>query len=274
VSVTIVRHAAAMRHIALAVSALLTLPSPAHAWGKTGHRVVGAIAEPLLTPAARTAVRRILGVETMAEASNWPDFMRADPAPYWQRQSTPWHYVTVPAGKSYAQVTPPPEGDAVTALRRFSATVQDTSAPLAERQAALRFIIHIVGDLHQPLHAGNGNDKGGNEMQVTFFGRPTNLHSVWDSGLIDDEQLSYSELATWLAARITPTDRRAWASTDPVAWITESAALRDQIYPTDPALSYGYVYQNKARVEQRLEMGGVRLADYLNALFQPSRKRR
>jgi hypothetical protein len=254
--------------------AVLALPSPAFAWGKTGHRVVGAIADPLLTPTARTAVRRILGVETMAEASNWPDFMRADSAPYWQRESTPWHYVTVPHGQNYAQVTPPAEGDAVTALRRFSATVQDSAAPISERQAALRFIIHIVGDLHQPLHTGNGTDKGGNEVQVTFFGRPTNLHSVWDSGLIDDEQLSYSELAAWLSARITPADRRAWTSIDPTVWITESAALRDQIYPADPALSFGYVYQNKARVEQRLEMGGVRLANYLNALFAAPRKRR
>jgi hypothetical protein len=263
-----------MRLLAFAVTALLTLPSPVLAWGKTGHRVVGAIADPLLTPSAHAGVRGILGVETMAEASNWPDFMRADPAPYWQRQSTPWHYVTVPKGAGYAQVTPPPEGDAVTALRRFSATVRDKSAPLTERQAALRFIIHIVGDLHQPLHAGNGTDKGGNEVPVTFFGRPTNLHSVWDSGLIDDEQLSYSELAAWLGARITPADRRAWASTDPAVWIAESTAMRDQIYPADPALSYAYVYQNKGRVEQRLEMGGVRLADYLNALFQPQRKRR
>ncbi|WP_375273191.1 S1/P1 nuclease [Sphingomonas sp.] len=263
-----------MRYLALAVSALLALPSPAHAWGKTGHRVVGAIAEPLLTPSARAGVRGILGVETMAEASNWPDFMRADPEPYWQRQSTPWHYVTVPKGKSYPQVMPPAEGDAVTALRRFTAIVRDRHAPLAERQAALRFVIHIIGDLHQPLHAGNGTDKGGNEVSVTFFGKPTNLHSVWDSGLIDDEQLSYSELATWLAARIAPADRRAWASTDPAVWIAESTALRDHIYPTDPALSYAYVYQNKARVEQRLEMGGVRLADYLNALFWPDRKRR
>lgn len=263
-----------MRYVVLAISALLALPSPAHAWGKTGHRVVGAIADPLLTPAARAGVRSILSVETMAEASNWPDFMRADPASYWQRQSTPWHYVTVLKGKGYADVTPPPEGDAVTALRRFSAIVRDTSAPLAERQAALRFVIHIIGDLHQPLHAGNGTDKGGNEVPVTFFGRPTNLHSVWDSGLIDDEQLSYSEMAAWLAARITPADRRAWASTDPAVWIAESSAMRDQIYPADPALSYAYVYQNKARVEQRLEMGGVRLADYLNGLFQPQRKRR
>lgn len=263
-----------MRYLAFAAAALLALPSPAHAWGKTGHRVVGAIAEPLLTPAARASVRRILGVETMAEASNWPDFMRADPAPYWQRQSTPWHYVTVPRGRRYAQVTPPPEGDAVTALTRFSAVAKDKRAPLAERQAALRFVIHIVGDLHQPLHAGNGSDKGGNEVPVTFFGRATNLHSVWDSGLIDDEQLSYSELADWLGARITPAQRRAWASTDPTVWITESAALRDQIYPDDPALSYAYVYQNKARVEQRLEMGGVRLASYLNRLFPAARRPR
>lgn len=181
-----------MRYLAFAAAALLALPSPAHAWGKTGHRVVGAIAEPLLTPAARASVRRILGVETMAEASNWPDFMRADPAPYWQRQSTPWHYVTVPRGRRYAQVTPPPEGDAVTALTRFSAVAKDKRAPLAERQAALRFVIHIVGDLHQPLHAGDKGDKGGNDSKTTYGDYDParlNLHSVWD-GLLAERAIS------------------------------------------------------------------------------------
>ncbi|MBW6527954.1 S1/P1 nuclease [Sphingomonas sp. RHCKR7] len=250
------------------------LPAPALAWGKTGHRVVAQIADARLTPRAHRAVKAILGVETLAEASNWPDTMRSDPAPFWQRESTPWHYVTVPPGKRYAEVGAPPEGDAVTALTRFGATLRDPRASLADRQRALRFVVHIVGDLHQPLHAGDGSDRGGNDRKVTFFGRATNLHSVWDSALVDDEQLSFTEMTAWLSARVTPVQARDWAVTDPRVWIAESSALRDRVYPAagEDALSYRYVYENTPRMELQLEKGGVRLAAYLNELFAARRR--
>jgi hypothetical protein len=253
-------------------AALLLAPSVALGWGKTGHRVVGKIAEPYLTPEARRGVTAILGRETMAEASNWPDFMRSGPDEFWTKTSYPWHYVTVPTGRIYAAIGAPPEGDAVTGLARFAATVRDPKAKLADKQLALRFIIHIVGDLHQPLHAGNGNDRGGNDVRVTFMGRQTNLHSVWDSGLVDDEQLSYSEMAEWLGSRITPADAKSWAVADPKVWIAESAALRERIYPPEGKtdLSYGYVFQHQREVEDRLTQGGVRLAAYLNQLFGPA----
>lgn len=242
-------------------------PSAALAWGKEGHRVIGAISQQHLDARAEAGVRQILGAETLAEASNWPDFMRSDPSEFWQKTASPWHYVTVPAGKTYVEVGAPPEGDAVTALKRFAATVRDPKASLADKQLALRFIVHIVGDLHQPLHVGNGTDKGGNDVRVTFFGRSTNLHAVWDSALVDDEELSYTELTAWLSARITPEQLTAWSTPDPLVWIGESAAIRDTIYPDAPALSYAYVFKTKAIVEQRLAQGGVRLAAYLNQLF-------
>ena len=170
-----------MRILITAFAAILTLsPTPAFAWGKTGHRVVGQIAEAHLSGKARAAVKRILGTETMAEASNWPDFMKSDPAPFWQKTASAWHYVTIPAGKTYADVGAPPEGDAITALARFSATLRDGKASAEDKRMALRFIIHICGDLAQPLHTGNGTDRGGNDLKVTWFGKPTNLHSVWD----------------------------------------------------------------------------------------------
>jgi hypothetical protein len=234
--------------------------------------VIGAIAEPFLTDRARAVVRRILGPETLAEASNWPDFMRSDPSEFWQKTASPWHYVTVPPGKTYAEVGAPPAGDAVIALKRFSATIRDPNAPIADKRLALRFIVHIVGDLHQPLHVGNGADRGGNEVKVTFFGKPTNLHAVWDSALTDDEQLSYSEMAGWLRARTTPALARRWSTPNPKVWIGESATLRDAIYPAagETALSYSYVCQHQRQMEDRLTQGGVRLAAYLNWLFSPS----
>lgn len=264
-----------MRLFILSAAVLAFVPGQAFAWGKTGHRVIGKIAEKYLTTSAKAGVKRILGEETMAEASNWPDTMRSDPAPFWQREAGPFHYVTVPKGKTYVEAGHPPEGDGVTALQRFSATVRNPKASLADKQLALRFIIHIVGDLHQPLHAGNGTDQGANDVRVTFQGRSTNLHSVWDSALVDEEQLSYSEMAEWLGARITPALSREWMVVDPHVWIAESTALRDQVYPTGESrsLSWRYIYDNTPRMELRLQQGGVRLAAYLNELFKRQRSK-
>jgi hypothetical protein len=255
----------------IASIALAFAPAPAIAWGKTGHRVIGAIAQSYLTPQATAGVERILGNETLAEASSWADFMRSDPSDFWQHTASPFHYVTVPTGKTYAEVGAPPEGDAVTALARFSATVRDPKTTLADKRLALRFIVHIIGDLHQPLHAGNGTDKGGGSVEVTFAGKPTTLHAVWDSGLIDEEQLSFSEMAIWLRTRITPSNINAWSTTDPTVWIAEDTVLRDQIYPSpgETNLSYRYIFDHTAQMELRLEQGGVRLAAYLNHLFAP-----
>jgi hypothetical protein len=259
-----------MRILVTIAAALTLAPTPAFAWGKTGHRVVGQIADAHLSGKARSAVKRILGTETMAEAANWPDFMKSDPSPFWQKTASAWHYVTVPTVKTYDKVGAPPEGDAITALGRFSATLRDRKASLEDKRMALRFIIHIVGDLSQPLHNGNGTDQGGNDLKVAWFGKPTNLHSVWDSLLVDDEQLSFSEMAAWLNARITPAEVKAWSSPDPKVWMADSVTVRDQVYPAggDTALGYRYVYENTPRMKMQLEKGGVRLAAYLTSLFR------
>jgi hypothetical protein len=271
--------------VLLAVAAAGALvPSPALAWGKTGHRVVAAIADTQLSGLARAHIEQILGRgESLDEAANWPDEMRSAPREYWQKTSVPWHYVTL-NGIIYDHA--PAEGDALEALARFSKTLQDPNASLADKQLALRFIVHLVGDLHQPLHNGKCCDKGGNDVKVTFFGKPTNLHAVWDSQLVDDEQLSFTELAAKLERHIGPQDIVKWWDINPRDWISESGEIRDTVYPTaadmpKPAkgkkakkgvlpmaeLSYSYVYKFRPVVEQRLSQGGVRLAAYLNALF-------
>ena len=255
--------------VLLATVVSLLLAMPAYGWGKTGHRVSGAIAERYLSVQARAEIALILGVEDLAEASTWPDFMRQDPDEFWQTTSYPWHWVTVPPGKLYTDIGPPPEGDAIFALAKFRQTVMDESQSLSQRQLALRFIVHLVGDLHQPLHAGNGKDAGGNQFLVTFFGEPRNLHSVWDNSLINHEQLSYSELSDWLLRRITPEMASAWQETDPVVWATESTIIRDTIYPPDDDrdLGWPYVYEHRATVRTRLQQAGVRMAAYLNEMF-------
>ena len=152
-----------LKLVLLAAAAAL-VPSPALAWGKTGHRVVAAIAETQLSGIARANIEQILGHgENLVDASNWPDEMRSAPGEFWQKTATPWHYVTL-NGNAYDHA--PPEGDALEALARFTQLLHNPKASLAEKQMALRFVVHLVGDLHQPLHVGKCCDKGGNDVKV------------------------------------------------------------------------------------------------------------
>ena len=249
----------------IAVAAIAAaLPSPALAWGKTGHRVTAAIADTHLSGLARAHVREILGVESLPEAANWPDEMKSDPHPFWQKTSSPWHYVTV-GGITYDRA--PPEGDALGALRFFRAMVLDPKTSPEHRQLALRFIIHIVGDLHQPLHNGRPGDRGGNDVKVKWFGRDTNLHAVWDSALIDETKYSFTELTEHLNRHTSSADVIAWWDPNPLDWISESVQIRERIYPADTDLGYDYIYQHTPTVELRLKQAGVRLAAFLNEMF-------
>lgn len=237
-------------------------------WGQTGHRVTGAIAEQYLTPEAQTAISQLLINEDLAEASTYADEMRSDPSEFWKKTANPWHYVNVFDGKTYSDVAPPPEGNAVTALEMFSKQLKSKQSSIAEKQLALRFIVHIIGDLHQPFHAGNGTDRGGNDVKLKFFWEDSNLHRVWDSGLIDRQQLSYTEWTHILSRKISHVQATQWMEVDPKVWIAESAKLRASLYPDGEELSWDYQYQNLPFVKQRLQMGGVRIAAYLNNLFK------
>lgn len=267
------------RSMLIAAAALSLVPGPAFAWGKTGHRVVAAIADTQLSGLARAQVREILGgAESLDEAANWPDEMRSAPGEFWRKTATPWHYVTL-SDDVYEHA--PPEGDALQALSHFRSVLRDPKAKLADKQLALRFVVHLVGDLHQPLHVGKCCDRGGNDVKVTWFGKPTNLHSVWDSQLVDEEQLSFSELAAKLERHIRNQDVLDWWDIDPRDWISESGRIRDSLYPSAitppnskegdgrgvPELSYEYVYKFTPVMERRLSQAGVRLAAYLNDVF-------
>ena len=149
--------------------------------------------------------------------------------------------------------------------------MRDPNASREEKALALKFIVHIVGDVHQPLHAGNGEDRGGNDVKVRWFSDDTNLHAVWDSRLIDSRNLSYTEYATWLGRDIDPSETIGWWTADPQIWIAESTAIRNEIYPTsdeaNPSLGYSYQYEHLGIAETRLQQGGIRLAAYLDWVF-------
>ncbi|NMH59929.1 S1/P1 nuclease [Alteromonas ponticola] len=255
--------------IASFTSVCLFTSTLAAAWGQTGHRVTGAIAEHYLSAEAKAAITALLPNESLAEASTWADEMRSNPDEFWQKTASPWHYVTVPGDKNYPQAGAPKQGDAYTALNNFKTILQSPDSSRAEKQRALRFIVHIIGDLHQPLHAGDGTDRGGNDVKVRFFWEDSNLHRVWDSQLIQQRELSYSEWTQWLSAKISADERKQWHDTNPQTWIAESVALRKGVYPEDANnMNYDYLYQHMPTVKKRLQQAGVRIADYLNEIYQ------
>jgi hypothetical protein len=239
------------------------------AWGQTGHRITGQIAEQWLSPEAKIAIGNILGPESLAEASTYPDDMRSAPGEFWQKTANPYHFVTLADGQHYHDTDCPPEGDSVSALKHFTRVLQRDDSTTADKQLALRFIVHLIGDLHQPLHVSSAKvkDKGGNAVPVTFFKRQTNLHKVWDSDLIDQQKLSFSEYASWLNAKITHEQHSNWSAGYYQQWVSESAALRDGVYPLSPELGWDYLYQHNPTVKVRLQQAGVRIAAHFNRVF-------
>ena len=158
-------------------------------WGQTGHRVVGQIAEQHLSKKAAKAVKKILGTASLADVANWMDFIKSEPAYDYMK---PWHYCTIPDGQSYAETGTPEEKDIVWAIDKFKKDLMSDTASLETKQFALKSIVHLIGDIHQPLHVGNGTDRGGNDVKIQYFWQNSNLHRIWDSGIIDGQNLSYT----------------------------------------------------------------------------------
>ncbi len=243
----------------------LTISMQSLGWGKTGHRIIGAIAEMYLTKKARKEIQRIMGNESLSMAANWMDFIKSDPR--WDHAG-PWHYATIPNGLTYAQAGTPEEGDAIATIERLINELQTKQFTDEDEVVALRFLIHLIGDLHQPLHTGNGEDRGGNDVKLKWFWQNSNLHRVWDSGIIDGEQLSYSEWVNEINFA-TNTEITAWQHTSTEEWAYESMTYRQQIYnlPDNKSINYRYVYDNIDVVRHRLLQAGIRLAGVLNKIY-------
>ena len=255
------------RLLVLACLLPLAAARPAAAWGATGHRVVGRVAESHLSPAAAQAVRELLGHDSLAQAATWPDDVRSDPA--W-RHADPWHYISIDDGLTYEMAPKNPDGDVIVALTRCEGILRSPEATAEQRVVALRYLVHLVGDLHQPLHVGRTADRGGNSIEVVWHREPSNLHSVWDSAMIDGEKLAFSEWAAFLD-HPSPEELTAWQGTDSLDWLAESIAYRPQVYEIgDGKLAYAYAYRQLQAVRARLLQAGVRLAGRLNAIFAPS----
>ena len=240
-------------------------------WGVTGHRVAGEIAQQHLTKKAKKELYKLTGRESLAWWSNWPDFIKSDST--W-RHASPWHYVDLPGHvgkeKFIDDLKKLPGKNLYTQIQAMIAELKDKSLPLEKRRVALYFLIHLVGDLHQPLHVGRDEDDGGNKIVVYWFDKKTNLHTLWDSMLIEFQQYSYTEYANLLNIK-EPAEVKAWQSTSLEDWFYESHVLSDAIYDASPAeskLGYKYNYQFQKILDEQLLKSGVRLAALLNQVFE------
>jgi hypothetical protein len=262
-----------LRVLFAATLATSMMVGPAWGWGRIGHRVAGKIADSRLTPSARAAVASLLEPgETLADVSTWADEVRrAKP------ESGPWHYVNVPITEpKYDAKFVPKEGCVVTKIDDFRKILADPSKPKLERQEALKFLVHFVQDMHQPVHVGHRDDRGGNDLQVQFFGKGSNLHSVWDSGLIEHVNRPEKEWFEILSKSITPEQANAWSNGGPSDWANESLEAAKLAYkdPVDGSalkkgakLGQAYEDANLPTAERRVTQAGVRLAWILNMTF-------
>ncbi len=270
-------------------------------WGENGHRVVAEIAETRLTTNTKARVQEILGQETLAEASTWADEVRSDNK---YNKYDPWHYVEIPDGRDYSSSPKNPDGDLIVGIRTTIEVLQGKDKTFTKKEA-LRYLVHFLGDLHQPLHVGNGKDKGGNMCVVKFAGKNTNLHTVWDTHLIGARELSFTELTAFLNRGDLITQRKinSWVTGDYVDWAHDMIKVRDSLYPpnvdrtekdkdqmddfsfkgertyckktdTDkipapqvPYLSWSYEYKFKLTIDEQLQKAGVRLASVLNDIL-------
>ena len=235
-------------------------------WGKTGHRVIGEVAQQHLTPKTAAAVNVLLDGMSLAFVSTYADEIRSDSQ---YDYLTTWHYVNMDTNTEYAQAQKNPSGDVITAIDHCVEGLKNTKNTKDERAFYLKLLVHFIGDIHQPMHVGRKADRGGNDIKLTWFGAPTNLHRLWDTDLIEHYNMSYSELAAHVP-KWTPQEKETCMAAPLLDWAYESQKWADVIYdntPEDAALGYVYHYQYFDVVRTRLHKAGLRLAGTLNAIF-------
>lgn len=252
--------------ICLIAVCCLLMPSKSYSWGKTGHRIVGYIAYQYLNKKAKKQVKRVLGNESLAMVGNYMDFIRSDSK---YRFAAPWHYVNIPEGKRYKDITPNPDGDIIATIERLSKELKSGQFSMEDEAFALKCLVHLVGDIHQPLHVGKASDRGGNDIKLQWFDEETNLHRVWDENLINFQQLSYTEFGDHIN-HASKAEITSWQSTRAVDWAHESQDLVAACYnlPESGRISFRYNFEHIATLERRLLQAGIRLAGLLNEIYQ------
>ncbi len=250
----------------------------AHAWNAYGHRLVADLAEPGLDPAARAEVQRLLALEgaaSMAEVASWADDLRGTGSDLGRRSGS-WHFVNMAQdGCAYdAARHCPDEGCVVAAIRDQARILGDRDLPDDERLQALKFVIHFVGDAHQPMHAGYLHDRGGNRVQVRVHGKGSNLHALWDGDLLASAGLDGAAYADRLrqAPRQPESDTGPYTPSAPAVWVEQSCRIvtKPGVYPPKAKLDPAYLEAHRPTAERQVQLAGARLARLLNEVLPPT----
>lgn len=253
-----------MRNLLTSFALVLICSVSSFAWGPTGHRATGFVASKYLNKKTRLALDRILKGQSLAIASTWMDEVRSDST---YDYMTDWHWVTIPGGQTYDQSVKNPKGDIIQTLERIIAELKSKKLTEEEQALRIRILIHLIGDIHQPLHVGAKNDKGGNDVKVMWFRTDSNLHRVWDSDIIDDTKLSYTELGESLD-KPTSVDLLTWQNATVREWASESQTWQKEVYDYgNGKLGYRYSYLYYPIIKKRLLQAGIRLAGVLNQIY-------
>jgi hypothetical protein len=257
-----------MKRVSILFAALIAaVPAFGFAWGSEGHQIASHIAQSRLSPEAAAWIAELLDGKSIAEVSTWADEIRNLPPHAYSR---PLHYVNIEKGaEEYDAERDCPDGACVVeAIIKYRAVLREPATPIEEQKEALKFLIHFVQDLHQPLHASQAGDRGGNDIQVRFFDSPMNLHYLWDVGLLQRMERDALELAEEVSDDISTEEAEHWKAFRPVDWANESYRLAlANAYPVgDGDLGSDYFEKNESIVLQRLAQAGVRLAGLLNGI--------
>jgi hypothetical protein len=240
-------------------------------WGYEGHYAVAAIAENHLTPNTQLAVKNLLGHKTMADVSSYADDLRSDPA---YASTKELHYLNIPLGHSYEQFSVLVKNSHTPNIYNgIAGCIFELKSPTSSRskkEFALEMLIHLVGDAHQPMHVSRAADKGGNATSVTFLGAGTNLHSLWDSGLLDHQKINYKDLAAKYDD-VTPGQIKKWQSDNIMVWLWESYQITTILYKEaedNPKFDEKYYQDHLPILKSRIEKAGIRLAGILNDIYK------
>ncbi len=257
-----------MKRYLLGAAAAALVAVNASAWSQKGHDVTAAIAERHLTDATAQAVDSILQGRSMVYWANWMDNASHN---YPYDYTKTWHCRNVDSSGDYYKSAPNPSGDVITALTGQSALLSSGSATPEESALAMKIIVHLMGDMHQPLHMGRLDDLGGNRVKVKFFKRDTNLHSVWDSNIVETgHKWSYTEWADQIDRDVAGVDTAAIVAGTLDEWGEETWHIAERVYEATPSgtdISYNYVAYWTPVAETQLLRAGLRLAHLLNTIF-------
>lgn len=257
--------------IVFAVSVLF--PFELLAWGMTGHRVVAQIADQNIKSSTRKKINSLLDNMPIAYWANWPDFIKSDKTGEYDHTHI-WHYVNAPGNLSkedfITYIKNVKQDNIYKEITLLERTIGDKVSSLEQKRVALYFLVHLMGDAHQPMHVGREEDLGGNRISVLWFNDKSNLHAVWDGKLIDYMKYSYTEYANLLNT-ISKEKKKTLQAGTLEDWLYESHCVANEIYSSvnnEDRLSYDYAYKYTDVVELQLQRGGLRLAAILDQIFQ------